>query len=76
MQKELGYNNIEILKGGIKEFESEILNFKNDKIPKNKIEETTFNFREKASIIIPEMIKNNKPVGKVEKKLKRVVGGC
>ncbi len=74
--EELGYNNIEILKGGIKEFESEILNFKNDKIAKNKIEETTFNFRQKASITIPEMIKNNKPAGKVKKKLKRVVGGC
>ncbi len=48
----------------------------NDTEPKNKVEETTFKFREKAAVVIPEMIKNNKPVGKVEKKLKRVVGGC
>ncbi|MCW8849033.1 MAG: YeeE/YedE thiosulfate transporter family protein [Melioribacteraceae bacterium] len=74
--KELGYSNIEILKGGIIGFESKILNFSNDRNPKNKIEEATFRFREKASTIIPEMIKNNKPVGKVVKKQKRVVGGC
>ncbi len=74
--QELGYGNIYILKGGLNAFKSEILNFKNDKTPKNKIEASTFKFREKASIIIPEMIKNNKPAGKVVKKLKRVVGGC
>lgn len=74
--KELGYENIEILQGGIPEFEKTILNFKNDLEPNNKVEETTFRFREKASKVIPEMIKNNKPAGKVVKKLKRVVGGC
>lgn len=74
--KELGYENIYILKGGLKKFEEEILHFKNDKKPINKVEETTFKFREKAAVEIPEMIKNNKPVGKVVKKLKRVVGGC
>jgi uncharacterized protein len=74
--QELGYNNIEILEGGLESFQTEILDFENDKKPKDNVEETTFNFREKAAIVIPEMIKNNKPVGKVEKKLKRVVGGC
>lgn len=73
---ELGYDNIRILKGGLASFESEILNFKNDAEPKDKVEETTFKFREKASVTIPEMIKNNKPAGKFVKKLKRVVGGC
>jgi uncharacterized protein len=74
--EELGYNNIYILEGGLESFQTEILDFENDTTPKDKVEETTFNFREKAAIVIPEMIKNNKPVGKVEKKLKRVVGGC
>lgn len=74
--EQLGYRNIEILKGGLDRFKTNILNFKNDKVPKNKVEETTFKFRKKASVTISEMIKNNKPVGKVEKKLKRVVGGC
>ena len=74
--EELGYTNIEILKGGFDGFENQILNFKNDKIPQNKLEITTFSFREKASVVIPEMIKNNKPAGKVVKKQKRVLGGC
>ena len=74
--KELGYNNIKILEGGLVSFKTNILEHKNDIHPKNKVEETTFKFREKASIVIPEMIKNNKPVGKVVKKQKRVVGGC
>lgn len=73
---ELGYNNIEILKGGLIEFTENILGFDQSSVPQNKIETTTFEFRKKASTIIPEMIKNNKPAGKVEKKQKRVVGGC
>ncbi len=74
--KELGYNNIRILSGGIKTFDKLILNFDKTQTPQNKVEETTFAFREKASVKIPEMIKNNKSKGGVEKKLKRVVGGC
>ncbi|MCB0748888.1 MAG: hypothetical protein KDC90_15620, partial [Ignavibacteriae bacterium] len=74
--KELGYSNIEILRGGVNEFESEIINYTDDKSPTNRVEETTFKFRKRASSVIPEMIKNNKPVGKVVKKQKRVVGGC
>jgi rhodanese-related sulfurtransferase len=73
---ELGYNNIEILKGGLAEFTENILEFNQNPVLQNKIDATTFEFRNKASTIIPEMIKNNKPAGKVEKKQKRVVGGC
>jgi rhodanese-related sulfurtransferase len=74
--EELGYNNIKILKGGLINFTEQILAFDKNLIPKDKVEKTTFEFREKASVVIPEMIKNNKPVGKVEKKIKRAVGGC
>ncbi len=74
--KELGYNNIKILTGGFKTFDKLILNFDKTSIPQNKVEETTFAFRDKASLKIPEMIKNNKPKGGVQKKLKRAVGGC
>lgn len=74
--KELGYNNIKILTGGFNSFKNLILNYDKTLVPKNKVEKTTFAFREKASIKIPEIIKNNKPKGGVEKKLKRAVGGC
>ena len=46
------------------------------KTPTNKIEETTFKFRENVKIVIPQLIKENKSAGPVVKKLKRVVGGC
>ena len=52
------------------------MNYDKTLVPKNKVEKTTFAFREKASMKIPEIIKNNKPKGGVEKKLKRAVGGC
>lgn len=74
--EELGYNNIRILKGGLLNFNKQILEFDNALIPKNKIEKTTYEFRQKASVVIPEMIKNSKPAGKVVKKQKRVIGGC
>ncbi len=73
---ELGYQNIEILEGGLNKFKKEILNFKRTREPKNKIEAATFKFREEAKVIIPELIKENKPKGPIKKKLKRVIGGC
>jgi len=73
---ELGYENIQILKGGIDQFKSDILEFKPDQPVAKDLNKATVRFRNKASNLIPEMIKNNKPAGKVEKKLKRVVGGC
>ncbi len=72
---EIGYKNIKILKGGLKNFRKEILNFEPTE-PSNKVEETTFKFRETAKVVIPKLIKENKSAGPVVKKLKRVVGGC
>ncbi len=72
---EIGYKNIKILKGGLETFRKEILNFEPIE-PTNKIEETTYKFRETAKVIIPQLIKDNKSAGPVVKKLKRVVGGC
>lgn len=76
LASELGYENIRILKGGLKAFREEILNFIPNRKPRNKIEEATFKFRETAKVVIPELIKAHKPAGPVKKKLKRVVGGC
>lgn len=73
---EVGYENIKILKGGLIAFRDQILNFEQTRPPENKIEEATFSFRTKAKVVIPEMIKENKSAGPVQKKLKRVVGGC
>lgn len=73
---EVGYENIKILKGGLAAFRDQIINFEETHPPENKIEEATFRFRNKAKVIIPQMIKDNKSAGPVKKKLKRVVGGC
>jgi len=72
---EVGYNNIKILKGGLETFRAEILNFE-PKEPTNRIEESTFAFRENAKVVIPKLIKENKSSGPVKKVIKRVVGGC
>ena len=72
---EIGYKNVKILKGGLETFRKEVLNFVY-RTPTNKIEETTFKFRENAKVVIPQLIKDNKSAGPVVKKLKRVVGGC
>jgi uncharacterized protein len=72
---EIGYKNIKILKGGLETFRKEILNFE-WKTPTNKVEETTYRFRENAKVVIPKMIEENKSAGPVKKTLKRVVGGC
>ena len=76
MAKELGYKRIKILEGGLKSFMDQILNFKPIENPKTLDEEYTNRFREKAKVEIPILIQNNKPKGPVEKKLKRIVGGC
>jgi hypothetical protein len=72
----LGFSNVTILKGGLNNFNSEILNFDKNSIATTKQESDTYRFRTKTSSIIPELIKENKSAGPVKKTQKRVVGGC
>lgn len=73
---ELGYTKVKILKGGLNEFNNQILNFTPIENPKNIDEVYTNRFRTKAKEMIPILIQNSKPKGPVKKVLKRVVGGC
>jgi hypothetical protein len=73
---ELGFNQIKILEGGLDGFKKQILNFTPIANPKTIEQIDTNRFRSKASQILPVMIENNKPRGPVQKKLKRVIGGC
>ncbi len=73
---ETGYKSIRVLKGGLEEFSNEILNFKKTGEPKNKIEADKFRFRTLAASVLPKLIEENKKSGPVEKKQKRVIGGC
>lgn len=75
--KELGYNDVSILKGGFEEFRSTILEFKMPagQISRNDIDK--YKFREKASSVLPILIQNAKKQQNSETtKTKRVLGGC
>ncbi len=75
--EELGYDNIFILSGGLNRFKEEILNFKTPSLVSTRQEADTYRFREKASKVIPEILKANREKGTQEKKeSKRVLGGC
>lgn len=74
---ELGYDKIFILSEGLNGFKDKIINFR---MPENIItrqDADSYRFRDKASKLIPEIIKANKEKGTQQKKeSKRVLGGC
>jgi hypothetical protein len=73
---ELGYKDIYVLKGGMMEFKNSILYFKRPETSTRQMT-ATYDFREKASKKLPELIEANKKLLNTdEKKTKRVVGGC
>jgi len=73
---ELGYKSLYVLKGGMNEFRNDILNFKRPETATRQML-ATYDFREKASRKLPELIEANKKLLNTdEKKTKRVVGGC
>ncbi|ACF14698.1 Rhodanese domain protein [Chloroherpeton thalassium ATCC 35110] len=72
----LGFKNISVLKGGLREFKQEILDFSPTPEAKNRLNEYTLRFRSKASHVIPILIEQNKNAAPVKKKAKRVLGGC
>jgi rhodanese-related sulfurtransferase/uncharacterized membrane protein YedE/YeeE len=72
----MGYKRIKILKGGLKAFREEILNYRPIENPKTIDEQFLNRFRTKAKAEIPELIKKNKGSGPVKKKQKRTLGGC
>lgn len=80
LAKELGYTESYYLKGGLKQFRSDILNFTQPGIASNQHEKDTYRFRTEAAKILPVMIQEYKvklaATGSESNKPKRVVGGC
>ena len=78
LAKELGFSDIYVLEGGLDQFKKEILGFQLPENATGRMYTDTFRFREKASKVIPVLIKENKlKQGAGEKKqVKRVLGGC
>ena len=74
--QELGFMDIYILEGGLDAFLERVDTFtpRNDLQTQQAIDENRF--WTKASTMIPVLIENNKPRKPVEKKAKRVLGGC
>ena len=72
----LGYAEPVFLKGGLKEFKKEILEFKMPEEIKTRREADTYRFREKASKVIPVLIEKNKNKIIPKKESKRIIGGC
>lgn len=72
----LGYKNNYVLKGGLTEFNNLIINYKKPAALNTKAEKDTDRFREKAQLLVPEIIKKSK-AGTTEKKIvKKISGGC
>ncbi|MBK6875245.1 MAG: hypothetical protein IPG99_01940 [Ignavibacteria bacterium] len=75
--REIGYENVYVLSDGMNGFKDNVINFKAPQNVGTRHESDLYKFREKASILIPEIIKENKNKGVPEnKELKRALGGC
>lgn len=74
--EKLGYRRLFILEGGFSEFQQQILDYRSPGKPVTRREVDLARFRSKAKSVLPVLIRENKSAGPVEKKQKRVVGGC
>ncbi len=73
---EMGYTNIAILDGGLERFIKTIIDFKKPEKANSRQEIDTDRFREKASLIMPELIVKSKSTVKTAKVVKKIKGGC
>jgi Rhodanese-related sulfurtransferase len=72
----LGFENNYVLKGGLNEFKNSIINFKRPDVINTRAEADEYRFREKASLLVPELIKKSKTTVTVKKVVKKITGGC
>ena len=78
LASELGYKEIYVLQGGLQQFRKDILEFKKPLSVVNRQDIDTYRFREKASQLIPVLIKENKQsqLSGDKKTVKRKLVGC
>ena len=74
--KDVGFDDIYLLKGGINAFKKEILEFKAPTEPIDPSLKDTYRFRAVAAKKLPPIIEEAKPKEIEKKKTKRVLGGC
>ena len=73
---EMGYNHIAILDGGLEGFVKTIIDFKKPEKESSRQEMDTDRFRERASVIMPDLIIKSKSTVKTAKVIKKIKGGC
>jgi rhodanese-related sulfurtransferase len=75
---ELGYEGVYVLQGGLAQFKKDILEFEKPEQAANRQEIDSYRFREKASRLIPILIKENKQKQSAgeNKAVKRKLVGC
>lgn len=74
--RDVGFENVYLLKGGLEKFRHDILDFhKPEGVPDPAMKDT-YRFREVASKELPRIIEDAKPKVVEKKKAKRVLGGC
>jgi len=80
LARELGYNQVFYLKGGLQTFRKNILNFSAPNVPEGVKISDTDRFRSEAVVELPQLIKEYKAkmssAGATQAKPKRVIGGC
>ncbi len=72
----IGGENGCVLAGGLNGFRSSILAFSKPEGQLSRQEIDTYRFREKASVVIPELIKKARNTVKAPKVIKKIAGGC
>lgn len=74
--KELGYRSIEVLEGGFRTLDAEILRFDPASPAAQALPADTQRFRARAHRELPVLMAASASAGPVKKKLKRAIGGC
>jgi rhodanese-related sulfurtransferase len=73
---EMEYNNVAILDGGLEGFIKTIIDFKKPDKAVSRREIDTDRFRERASLLMPDLIIKSKSTVKTAKVVKKIKGGC
>ncbi|MCO6474768.1 MAG: YeeE/YedE family protein [Melioribacteraceae bacterium] len=74
--RDVGFDDVYLLKGGLSEFRKNILEFNKPEGPIEASMKDTYRFRELASKELPRIIEEAKPKVVKTEKTKRVLGGC
>ncbi len=76
LARNLGYENVAALAGGMTAFRADILGAARPSIPDPRVEQDTYRFRKEASVTMAALIKESRNKEKAPKVIKKISGGC